>query len=180
MDTQDGRGATALARAHGLFNIAGGLWPLVHLQSFEKVFGAKADRWLERTVAALLVGIGWTQFRAASAPGGAAHARRIGMATAATLLAIDLLYVPVGRIRPTYLLDALAEAGWLRAWRGAAPPPDEAAGSGTGLVTAAALVGGCAGGAVLASRVLNWRRSGERETAGRSGEARYVRHPSAR
>ncbi|WP_245790302.1 hypothetical protein [Streptomyces monashensis] len=33
-----------------------------------------------------------------------------------TLLAIDLLYVPRRRIRPTYLLDAAMQAGWLTAW----------------------------------------------------------------
>ncbi|GIH61767.1 MULTISPECIES: hypothetical protein [Microbispora] len=179
MTTQDDRGAAALARAHGLFNIAGGLWPLLHLPSFEKVFGAKTDRWLERTVAGLLVGIGWTQIRAASTPGGADHARRLGMATAATLLAVDLVYVPMGRVRPTYLLDAAAEAMWLRAWRARAvrpEPPSTRAGS--MFAAAAALAAGCATGGVLAARMLRRRRAepGDSELT----RARYIRHPAAR
>ncbi|MBF6519204.1 hypothetical protein [Nocardia farcinica] len=32
------------------------------------------------------------------------------------LLAIDLVFVPAGRIPPTYLLDAAMEVGWLAAW----------------------------------------------------------------
>ncbi|GIH93618.1 hypothetical protein ACFFMN_21010 [Planobispora siamensis] len=110
-------GGAALARAHGVFNVLSGVWPLVHLPSFEKVFGPKEDDWLVRTVAGLLVGVGWSQLRAAGEPGGVRHARRIGIATSATLLAIDLIYVPSGRIRPTYLLDAAAEAAWIAVWR---------------------------------------------------------------
>ncbi|MGW4213524.1 hypothetical protein ACWEIJ_36450 [Lentzea sp. NPDC004789] len=105
---------SALARAHGLFNIAGGLWPMVSARSFEAVFGHKEDRWLQRTTAGLLMGIGWAQTR--SAAGQWQHARTLGLATAVTLLAIDLVYVPKGRIAKTYLLDAAMEAAWLYAW----------------------------------------------------------------
>ncbi|MEV0145597.1 MULTISPECIES: hypothetical protein [unclassified Nonomuraea] len=110
------RGTAALVRAHGLFNVVGGLWPLLHMPSFERVFGPKTDRWLVRTVAGLLVGVGWTQLRGASTVAGAEQARRVGRATAATLLAVDLVYVPKGRISPMYLLDAAAETIWLLAW----------------------------------------------------------------
>jgi hypothetical protein len=106
---------SALARAHGLFNVAGGLWPMVSARSFEAVFGRKEDRWLQRTTAGLLMGIGWAQTRSAAA-GQWRHARRLGLATAVTLLAIDLVYVPKGRIAKTYLLDAAMEAAWLYAW----------------------------------------------------------------
>jgi hypothetical protein len=111
---RDERGRV-LARAHGAFNIVSGLWPLVSVRSFEAVFGPKTERWLQYTVAGLLVGIGWSQVRAGAAAQWQA-ARRIGMATAATLLAIDLVYVPRGRIPKTYLLDAVMEAAWLVAW----------------------------------------------------------------
>ncbi|HEX2312713.1 MAG TPA: hypothetical protein VHJ17_03210 [Thermomonospora sp.] len=103
---------SALARAHGVFNILGGGWPLVSMRSFEWVFGPKADRWLERTVGGLLVTAGWAQLRATDP----VHARRIGVGTAATFLAIDLFYVPAGRLRWTYLLDAAMEAAWIAAW----------------------------------------------------------------
>lgn len=105
----------SLAQAHGLFNIVGGVWPMVSARSFEAVFGRKTDRWLQRTTVGLLIGLGWAQTRAAS-PRQWPNARRIGVATAVTLLAIDLIYVPKGRIRKTYLLDAAMEAAWLLAW----------------------------------------------------------------
>ncbi|MDO7867139.1 hypothetical protein [Nocardioides jiangxiensis] len=107
-----------LARVHGAFNMAGGLWPLLHLRSFEAVFGPKADRWLEHTVGGLLTGLGWAQWQAGT-PADWKHARRIGVATAGTLLAIDLVYVPQGRIRWTYLFDAAEEIALLAAWAAA-------------------------------------------------------------
>ncbi|MFJ4778114.1 hypothetical protein [Streptomyces sp. NPDC088762] len=47
---------------------------------------------------------------------GLRHARRVGVGTALTLLAIDLVYVPRRVIPATYLLDAAKEAGWIWAW----------------------------------------------------------------
>jgi hypothetical protein len=38
---------TLMAKTHGVFNMAGGLWSLLHVRSFEGVFGPKTDRWLE-------------------------------------------------------------------------------------------------------------------------------------
>ncbi|WP_344450240.1 hypothetical protein [Actinocorallia aurantiaca] len=105
-----------LARAHGIFNIVGGAWPLAHRRSFEGFFGPKEEEWLQQTTGALLVAAGCGQVLAAGEPGGPAHARRAGLGTAATLLAIDLMYVPRGRIRWTYLLDGVLEAAWIVAW----------------------------------------------------------------
>ncbi|MEU5082064.1 MULTISPECIES: hypothetical protein [Streptomyces] len=112
-DRQPGRG---VAVAHGAFNVVGGLWPLVHLRSFEWVFGPKTDVWLQMTTGGLLVSSGLAQLAAAAGPDGPAHARRIGLGTALTLLAVDVVYVPRGRIRPTYLLDAVMQTGWITAW----------------------------------------------------------------
>ncbi|WP_308297072.1 MULTISPECIES: hypothetical protein [unclassified Streptomyces] len=92
------------------------MWPVVHVRSFEWVFGPKTDRWLQKTMGGMLISAGLAQLAAASTPEGRAHARRTGIGTACTLLTIDLLYVPIGRIRPTYLLDAAMQAGWIRAW----------------------------------------------------------------
>lgn len=88
----------------------------MHRKSFETVFGPKADWWLVQTVAGLLLGNGLTQLISARDEGSLAQARRIGMATAATLLAIDLRYGVPGRIRRTYLLDVPVEAAWIALW----------------------------------------------------------------
>lgn len=105
-----------LARAHGAFNLVGGLWSLVHRRSFEAVFGPKHDRWLQYTTAGLLLGNGMVQLSVADTAEGHSHARRIGVSTAAVLLTVDLIYAPTGRIPKTYLADAVMEAGWLAAW----------------------------------------------------------------
>ncbi|KDN77343.1 hypothetical protein ABZ568_18190 [Streptomyces olindensis] len=112
----DAGSADAIALAHGAFNVVGGLWPLLHLRSFEWVFGPKTDVWLQMTTGGLLTSAGLAQLTAATDPRGPAHARRIGLGTAVTLLAVDLVYVPKGRIRPTYLLDAAMQTGWITAW----------------------------------------------------------------
>jgi hypothetical protein len=105
-----------LGRAHGVANLAGGLWPLLHIKSFEMVFGPKTDRWLVKTVAGLLMVNGLTQLTTSSTAGGVCQARRLGVGTAAVLAAIDLVYVPAQRISKMYLVDAALEVGWILAW----------------------------------------------------------------
>lgn len=104
--------ASSVARAHGAFNVVSGVWPLLGIQSFEAVYGPKTDRWLVYTVAGLLTTVGVAQLKGR----GGEQARLLGVGTATTLLSIDLIYVPRGRIRWTYLLDAACEVGWLAAW----------------------------------------------------------------
>jgi hypothetical protein len=105
-----------LARAHGVMNVVGGLWPLVHIGSFEAVFGPKADRWLVKTVAGLLIVNGLAQLATSPSADGLRQARRLSVGTAAVLAAIDLIYVPSGRISKMYLLDAALEVAWIMAW----------------------------------------------------------------
>ncbi|MEU6682765.1 hypothetical protein [Streptomyces sp. NPDC046832] len=105
--------AAAVAAAHGAFNVVGGLWPLVHLRSFEWVFGPKADEWLQATTGGLLAGAGVAQLAAAADPEGPKHARRIGLATAITLLAVDLVYPQEASGRHTF---------WTPRWRRGGSP----------------------------------------------------------
>lgn len=70
------RDPDVLARAQGAFNVVGGAWPLVSMRSFEWVFGPKQDRWLEQTVAGLLISAGWSQLRTENSPAGRLQARR--------------------------------------------------------------------------------------------------------
>lgn len=107
---------SSVATAQGVANLVGGLWPLVHVRSFEAVLGPKADRWLVKTVSGLLVVNGLTQLSSRRSVEAAAVARRLGIGTAVVLAAIDLAYVPMRRISPMYLLDAVAELGWIVAW----------------------------------------------------------------
>jgi hypothetical protein len=106
--------ARTLARVQGAVNIVGGAWPLVHMPSFEVVFGPKADRWLARTVAGLLVANGITQVRTADQPGDAA--RWVGVGTSAVLAAVDFRYAPSGRISKMYLADGAVQVALIAGW----------------------------------------------------------------
>jgi len=111
---------STLTAAHGVVNVASGLWPLVHMRSFEAVTGPKTDDWLVRTVAGLLVANGAVQVSAAGrSPDALALAHRLGIGTAVTLGLVDLVYGGTGRISRVYLLDGLVEAGWIVAWSSA-------------------------------------------------------------
>lgn len=109
--------ARSIARLQGVFNLVSGIWPLADMRSFEGFLGPKTDRWLVYTVAGLLISTGVAQLSAADEPA-VRQARRMGVGCAATLGAIDIAYAPRGRISRMYLLDAVAESGWLVAWVG--------------------------------------------------------------
>jgi hypothetical protein len=111
-----GARANSVAWANAAFYVVGGAWPIVSLRSFEAVTGPKVDGWLVKTVGGLLAAAG-------AAIGSAAAKRRVtpeialvGAGCAATLAAIDIIYVSRRRIPPVYLLDAAAEIGLVAAW----------------------------------------------------------------
>src|SRR5688572_7749977 len=87
-----------------------GLWPLIHLPSFEAVTGPKTDDWLVHMVGLLAAAIGLVL---------AVSARRIqvqsaeitllAVSSALAFAAIDLWYGLSGRISPIYLADAAVQ-----------------------------------------------------------------------
>ena len=96
----------------GVYYLLTGLWPLVHMSSFEAVTGPKTDDWLVRTVGLLAAAIGATL--------GVAAARQQTRAPEVVVLAagaafafgaIDLWYGLSGRISPIYLADAAVQLG---------------------------------------------------------------------
>ena len=105
-----------VARAQGLFNVLGGAWPIVSLRSFEFVYGKKRDVFLQKTVGGLLFSIGCVQIAVEDSQQPLRVIRNLGLATAATLLMIDLVYIPRGDMRKTYVQYAICELGWIAAW----------------------------------------------------------------
>jgi energy-converting hydrogenase Eha subunit E len=96
------------ARAQGLYYVATGVWPIVHLGSFMALTGPKRDTWLVRTFGALVSAIGVSLLvgradRTATAT--------LAISSALTLAACEAVFVARGRISPIYLADALVEAG---------------------------------------------------------------------
>lgn len=107
-----------VAAVQGAFYLATGIWPLVHLRSFERVTGPKVDHWLVQTVGVLVAVIGAALLSGARQRHGARpELRLLGLGSALGLAAIDVIFVARGRIAPVYLLDAAAEAllaaGWV-------------------------------------------------------------------
>ncbi len=87
-----------------------GLWPLLHLRSFEAVTGPKTDDWLVRMVGLLATVIGATLGLAALRN----HAdqteiRFLAATSAIAFAAIDLWYALSGRVSPIYLADVLPQ-----------------------------------------------------------------------
>lgn len=106
----------------GVFYLATGIWPLVHIESFVAVTGPKTDLWLVDTVGALIAVIGLVLLNAARAGRVTRDIALLGTCVAAALAAIDVVFVTRHVIDQIYFADAAVEAllivWWGAAWRG--------------------------------------------------------------
>lgn len=117
--------ASRLAVAQGVFDVVAGMWPIVHLRSFEAVTGPKREGWLVKTVGALVTVVGGALLTAGLRRRVTPELLLLGAGSAAALAVVDIHYSPQ-RISPVYLLDAVLEGalvtGWCvaaaRAWKG--------------------------------------------------------------
>ena len=107
--------ARFVLHVQGWVYVVTGLWPVVHLQSFEQVTGEKYDDFLVHTVGLLLFVIGVVLLRALHARRPLADVALVAAGAAGSLLAIDVTYFVGGRLAPVYLLDAAAELVFLLA-----------------------------------------------------------------
>jgi len=110
-----------MALAQGAFYAVTGIWPILHMRSFEAVTGPKTDRWLVKTVGGLLTVAGVALWQAGRQRRVTPEMVGVATGSAAVLTAIDVAYVSKGRISPVYLLDAVAEVGLIGGWAFAAP-----------------------------------------------------------
>ena len=113
-----GGSAQRLARAQAMYFTGTGIWPLIDIESFERVTGPKTDRWLVRTVGGLVSVVGASLALATRVEADTPVVTALGAGSAAVLGAIDLIYVANRTIRPVYLFDAAAQAFLLWAWIG--------------------------------------------------------------
>ena len=100
-----------VAVAQGAFYVATGLWPIVSMRTFELASGPKAEKWLAKTMGALIAAVGGALLLQP-----ARVSRPLGVLAATVLGACDVLYAGKGRIKRTYLLDAAVEAALVSAW----------------------------------------------------------------
>lgn len=93
-----------------VYYVVTGIWPVVHLPSFEAVTGPKTDDWLVHTVGLLAAAIGLSLGTAvlrdeANDP----VVGTLAVTGALAFAAIDLWYGLAGRIAPIYLADAAVQ-----------------------------------------------------------------------
>ena len=111
-----GNDARRLAMTQAAYYAATGVWPLLDIESFERVTGPKTDRWLVRTVGALVTVIGASLSLAARDDPARRETVVRAAGSALALGTIDAVYVAKRRISPMYLLDAVAQAALLVVW----------------------------------------------------------------
>ena len=110
--------ARRLARLMGWYYLVTGIWPLLHIRSFEWITGRKTDKWLVKAVGALITVTGGTLLLAAKRDRVGPEVATLAAGNAVALTAVDVVYVAKRRIRPVYLLDAVLEIALLAGWFG--------------------------------------------------------------
>lgn len=110
------RWARRLAVVQGAYYTATGLWPILHMDSFERVTGPKTDGWLVKTVGALISVLGGGLLTSGLHGSPSRDLAAVAAGSAAALTAIDVIYVARGRISEIYLLDAAAETVLIAGW----------------------------------------------------------------
>jgi hypothetical protein len=101
----------SVLRIQGGYYLVTGLWPLVHLTSFEAITGPKVDDWLVRMVGLLAAVIGTTLLVAARQGTRTREIYVLAIGSAFAFGAIDTWYALQGRIASVYLVDAVVELG---------------------------------------------------------------------
>ncbi len=108
--------ASRLALGQGAYYVLTGVWPLLSMRTFEAVTGPKVDRWLVKTVGALVTVMGGALLLAGRRGHISEEVLLVGAGSAVGLTGIDLGSSLSGRISKVYLLDALAEMLLLLGW----------------------------------------------------------------
>jgi hypothetical protein len=106
----------ALAVGQGALYLLTGVWPLLHIRSFEAITGPKVDRWLVKTVGVLVAVIGAVLLVSGARRRAPPETALLAAGSALGLAAIDVTYSTRGRISKVYLLDALLEVPLALAW----------------------------------------------------------------
>ncbi|HCG02932.1 MAG TPA: hypothetical protein DEV93_20605 [Chloroflexi bacterium] len=108
-----------VAALQGSYYAVSGLWPIASIGTFQLVTGRKHDLWLVKTVGLLIATIGSVLMLSARREETSTEIATLGIASAAAIAGIDLIYYANGVLRWVYLVDAAMETaivgGWARA-----------------------------------------------------------------
>ena len=118
-------GIRALLWTQGGYFLLTGVWPLVSIESFQRVTGRKTDHlvtgdendhWLVMTVGVLVTAIAVTLLLAAWRRAYSLEVAALAIGSALGLTAIDVIYVARRAISPIYLADAALEVTLIVVW----------------------------------------------------------------
>jgi hypothetical protein len=105
-----------IATAQAAYYLPTALAPFASRRHFESITGPKYDWWLVLTVGAL-VGVDGAVLATAAIRGAITPELKVlGAGSAASLVAIDIVYAARRRIAPTYLLDAAIQFALIGGW----------------------------------------------------------------
>src|SRR5258705_3283705 len=76
----------------GIFYVATGMWPIVHMRSFERATGPKPDKWLAKTTGGLIAAVGVSLIAGSFDLRSQRTLRLLGLASAAALRASDVIH----------------------------------------------------------------------------------------
>ncbi len=105
-----------LCALQGGYYFLSGLWPVLHMPSFERVTGDKSDEWLVVTIGLLVAATGVALLRESRQRSIANSLALVAALQAFALFSVDIVYVWAGRISSIYLGDAAVEGVFVASW----------------------------------------------------------------
>ena len=117
--------AAAAAAIQGLYYVATGVWPLVHIESFLKVTGPKTDLWLVHAFSLIVAVVGAVFLVAAWRRRVPLEVATLAIGMALALTGIDLVFVLRRDIGPIYLVDAMIQVGLILWWSASLTRPPQ-------------------------------------------------------
>lgn len=107
---------SAIFFLQGIFYLATGIWPLIHIDSFLMITGPKVDIWLVKTVGVLVAVIGLALLSTGLRRNATVEMFILAVLSAVSLASMDVIYVSNNTIDPIYLLDAIVEVLIVLIW----------------------------------------------------------------
>jgi hypothetical protein len=98
--------------AQAFYYLITGLWPVLHIKSFEKITGPKTDKWLVKMVGLLAAAVGVVIFVSDNKN----DLKLLGGLSAASFMVIDFYYAAIGRISKVYWLDGIIQTAFFVYW----------------------------------------------------------------
>ena len=105
----------------GVFYVVTGLWPIIHLRSFEAITGRKRkEGWIAKSMGGLIAAVGVALIAGSLEKRQSAALRVLGMGSAIALGVADLVFAKQhkthNRNQTAYYADAAAEGAALAGW----------------------------------------------------------------